>query len=530
MNDTKGATAKHFHNRTKYTYIEHGPGPDNYDILMGEPPDQGPSVGEQNPALEPYPFKRYVDLAEIPLPDPPLETRLPALEAIAGTVDETADAPAFDLSHLGTLLLRTAGLLKDWTNPSGKTWRFRAAGCTGARYHLELYAVTADLDGLNAGVYHYDPEHHALRQLRKGNFRGSVVEATGNNPDAAGAPVLLVCTSEFWRNAWRYQERTYRHAWWDLGTLAANLLPLAASMALPSRVLMGFADDAVNRLVGVDGEKEAALAVFTVGMGAVTPPSIGEPPLVDHAVTPSSSREIDFPDIQRIHRASSLESGEQAARWRSNLLRRTLPEPAGQLTALAPTDPGNLPDESVEDVIVRRRSNRHYAVDEPLPFDVFSTVLTYGAAPVPLDAADPAAISLTDLYLIVNNVEGLSPGKYVLHRDRNAVELLESGNFRDGAAFIAVGQDYARDAHVNIYLMADLDPILEHYGDRGYRLAQFEAALTGGRIQLAAHALRLGAVGSTSADDDVTAFFSPHAAGKSFMFVAVFGVKGKRAS
>jgi hypothetical protein len=32
-------------------------------------------------------------------------------------------------------------------------------------------------------------------------------------------------------------------------------------------------------------------------------------------------------------------------------------------------------------------------------------------------------------------------------------------------------------------------------------------------------------VGSTSYDDEVTAHFSPHAAGKSFMFVAVFGAR-----
>ena len=60
-------------------------------------------------------------------------------------------------------------------------------------------------------------------------------------------------------------------------------------------------------------------------------------------------------------------------------------------------------------------------------------------------------------------------------------------------------------------------------------MAQLEAALFAGKLQLAAHALGLGAVGSTSVDDAVTAFFAPHAAGKSFMFVAVFG-RRRRAS
>jgi hypothetical protein len=75
--------------------------------------------------------------------------------------------------------------------------------------------------------------------------------------------------------------------------------------------------------------------------------------------------------------------------------------------------------------------------------------------------------------------------------------------------------------------MGNLDEIFARYGDRGYRIALFEAAVFGSRMQLAAHALGLGAVGSGSPDDELTAFFSPHAAGKDYLFVAVFGVKRK---
>jgi hypothetical protein len=46
-------------------------------------------------------------------------------------------------------------------------------------------------------------------------------------------------------------------------------------------------------------------------------------------------------------------------------------------------------------------------------------------------------------------------------------------------------------------------------------------------LQLAAHTLGLGAVGSGSPDDELTAFFSPHATGKDYLFVAVFGIKRK---
>ncbi len=93
---------------------------------------------------------------------------------------------------------------------------------------------------------------------------------------------------------------------------------------------------------------------------------------------------------------------------------------------------------------------------------------------------------------------------------------------------MAVGQGYPGDAHVNVYYMADLDPIFEAYGNRGWRIAQIEGALRAQKMHLAAHTLGLGAVGSTSLDDDVTAFFSPHAAGKGFMFVVVFGKRRRR--
>ncbi|HSH80665.1 MAG TPA: SagB/ThcOx family dehydrogenase [Herpetosiphonaceae bacterium] len=145
-----------------------------------------------------------------------------------------------------------------------------------------------------------------------------------------------------------------------------------------------------------------------------------------------------------------------------------------------------------------------------------------------MDCLDPGTAPLNDQYLIVNNVEGLDQGTYVLHPGRGGLEPLATGNMREAAARLACGQEYAGAAHANVYYLADLEPILERYGNRGYRVAQVEAAIFAGKLHLAAHALGLGAVGSTSIDDEVIRFFSPHAAGKSYMFVIVFGKRRKR--
>jgi len=54
--------------------------------------------------------------------------------------------------------------------------------------------------------------------------------------------------------------------------------------------------------------------------------------------------------------------------------------------------------------------------------------------------------------------------------------------------------------------------------------------MEGGKLYLAAYALGLGATGLTFFDDDVTRFFSPHAAGKSVMFLDAIGHPARRAS
>jgi hypothetical protein len=69
--------------------------------------------------------------------------------------------------------------------------------------------------------------------------------------------------------------------------------------------------------------------------------------------------------------------------------------------------------------------------------------------------------------------------------------------------------------------------VLARYGNRGYRAAQLEAGITGGKLYLSSYAQRLGASGLTFFDDDVTRFFSPHAEDKSVMFLVALGKAAK---
>jgi SagB-type dehydrogenase family enzyme len=130
--------------------------------------------------------------------------------------------------------------------------------------------------------------------------------------------------------------------------------------------------------------------------------------------------------------------------------------------------------------------------------------------------------------MIANRVEGLSPGAYFFHKGERALELLKEGEFSDRAAYLTLEQSLGGDASATLFFMADLNVVLGAYGNRGYRAVQLEAGIIGGKVYLASYALGLGATGLTFYDDDVTDFFSPHAAGKSCIFVTALGVPGKR--
>jgi nitroreductase len=125
-------------------------------------------------------------------------------------------------------------------------------------------------------------------------------------------------------------------------------------------------------------------------------------------------------------------------------------------------------------------------------------------------------------------VDDLSPGAYVFHRNDHALELLKEGNFRREAGHLGLGQEIPADCSVNVFFLANLQEILQRFGNRGYRAAQLEASIVGGKLYLAAYAQRLGASGLTFFDDDVTEFFSPHATGKSVMFLIAIGKSVKQ--
>ncbi len=474
---------------------------------------------------QPIPFKIYPTLEPSPLPAEVRQTGVAALSAISEIVPpQTTAAP--DLEAIAQLLYLSAGITRHRKYPGGEIY-FRAAACTGALYEIELYLICRDLVGLEAGVYHFAAAEFGLRKLRAGDYRSILIDATANETAVAHAPLTIVCTATYWRNAWKYQDRTYRHFGWDNGTLLANLLAVCTALGLPARVVCGFVDDTVNRLLDVDPQREVAFSLVPLGYAAGLPgqPAATIAPLGLETV-PLSRHEIDYPLMREMHAASSLGSPEEVAKWRGGTPLTHFPPPGGSVAHLQPLSDAEIPRDPIEQVILRRGSSRKFA-RTPITLAQLSTMLDRATRGVSADFLGPQGSQLNHLYLIVHAVEGLEPGAYVFHRGRGVLECLKQGDFRDQAGYLGLQQALPADAAADVFFLADLQPILQPFGNRGYRAAQLEAGIIGGKLYLAAYAQHLGATGLTFFDDDVAAFFSPHAEGKSAIFLVALGHSAK---
>ncbi len=470
-----------------------------------------------HPANRPIPYKIYKNAPEIKIILDKEPRGVSTLDAISDNMfDEDA---RLDLRLLSKILFFSNGITKTlkFSPPLGEV-DFRAASCTGALYHIEMYVVCSDIPGLEAGVYYFDPKNLALVLLRRGDFRKILEDATANESFVSRSPVTLIYTDIFSRNSIKYQAREYRHAFWDCGTILANSLAVTNDNKLKSKLILGFVDSKINSLLGIDGKDEASLAMLSLGHAKDQAP---HQPLLDKI--PESEpleQHLNFVAINEMHDSSSLASNQEVSAWRRPMNQRSQ-------TIKNPIKLGDeiKSNESLEQTIIKRGSTRRFS-HESISREQLSTILKKSTKGFISDFEENHTLS--DIYLIVNAVDGIKQGAYFYDKENNSLEMIQEGDCRNMSGHLGLDQSLPYDAAVTIFFMVDLQKVLEHFGNRGYRVAQLDASIMAGKMYLASYALKLGATGLTFYDDEVTEFFSPHASNKSVMFMLAIGKKAKR--
>lgn len=175
------------------------------------------------------------------------------------------------LDPLGRLLFSSFGVRSDrealGADVPGTTG-YRASPSAGGLYPLELYVAVQAIDGLDDGVYHYDPWSHQLAQRRAGNVHPQLAAAMFGQSFLAAANVVVCLTAIAARTMHKYGQRGYRYVLFEAGHVAQNVYLAADAMGLLPLAVGGFFDRDVDRLLRLPAEEEESLYLIAVGQPA----------------------------------------------------------------------------------------------------------------------------------------------------------------------------------------------------------------------------------------------------------------------
>ncbi|MBN2032897.1 MAG: SagB/ThcOx family dehydrogenase [Deltaproteobacteria bacterium] len=436
-------------------------------------------------ADQPALFKTYEGIERVSLPR---EVELPKRRFSSLVLDRMAGRPAttIDLDTLSRLLL-LANTLTAKARTQGGDFYFRSAASAGALYPTEIYAATRGVTGLDDGLYHYGLRDHSLTPLRSGNFGASIMES-GKIAEEEVPVVTFFLTAIFYRSAWKYRARAYRYHLLDTGHVEENLALGMKALGFSYDASYHFDDDRVNHLLGLDGKREAALALISLkGQDVLSMQGKREADQLPASIFQASrvsAKEVEYPAIREMHEAGRDKRPEMG-------------QDAGMLYALGPASREWREIESSSrneiadypDCVFMRRSKRNF-VRSPLRKNHAAGLLQALCASDQEEYKEALCPGV-----LIGMVEGMEQGFYLLDRNRKASGMVRQGSYLDTMAHICLDQAWLANAGVHFLFLANLDLVDRSWGPRGYRYAMMVAGRAGQRLYVASTAMGLGCCG-----------------------------------
>lgn len=197
----------------------------------------------------------------IDLPDPHRTGEM----AVEAAIDRRRSRRQFgdgplSLETVGQLLWAAQGI----TDPEGG---YRAAPSAGATYPLELVLTVAEggVDDLQAGIYRYRQDAHALVTVAEGDPQPALREAALDQAWIEQARANIVVAGVDDRTTRQYADRgAKRYVPMEAGHAGQNIYLQATALDLGTVAVGAFDDAAVSRIVHLD-ETERPLYIYPVG-------------------------------------------------------------------------------------------------------------------------------------------------------------------------------------------------------------------------------------------------------------------------
>lgn len=245
------------HAKLRYFRIGRNPNTGN-SPLVGPPPKGGPFI--------PIPVaKSYPDAPRVEMP-PPMD--------VAGSLGtlllrrrsrRAYDGGNISLRQLSTLLRYACGVAGDVPGYGYDRLPLRTFPSHGGLQAPEVYVCARAVQGIEPGLYHYAPLPHALESLNEGDHSDEVCRLAFGEDHVRRAAAVLFCAGCYGRLRWKYGDRAYRFICVDTGFVGQSVYLVAEALGLGVCAISGFAQDAAEEFLGIDGKEEIALLLMSLG-------------------------------------------------------------------------------------------------------------------------------------------------------------------------------------------------------------------------------------------------------------------------
>ncbi|MBU0974765.1 SagB/ThcOx family dehydrogenase [Patescibacteria group bacterium] len=181
---------------------------------------------------------------KIELPDPKITGKMSVEEAIQIRRSKRvySEEPV-TLSELSQILWSAQGI----TDESGH----RTAPSARSVYPYSLYVVVRNVEGLDSGLYLYDPESHTLGNLDLANA-GELLATSGVQDNSQKAPVVIAMTAVFAKTAVSFPDNPEEVTFLEGGHIGQNIYLQAESMKMATVVTAGFDVAKIGEILGLD--------------------------------------------------------------------------------------------------------------------------------------------------------------------------------------------------------------------------------------------------------------------------------------
>lgn len=130
---------------------------------------------------------------------------------------------------------------------------------------IETYLIVRQVEGMFAGLYHYDPREHSLEYLERSDPNLELEAALLGEANVDACAAVIAYTGVPGRIDDGAKSRAYRYLYLESGAAAQCAMLAAVCLDLAASVQAEFYDDELSQLLQIDGVSEFPLCVVTLG-------------------------------------------------------------------------------------------------------------------------------------------------------------------------------------------------------------------------------------------------------------------------